>query len=411
MARRARRSSADPSDATVPVSKGPWRSRIVGYGEEAPDQILANPRNVRIHGRAQQQVMTSLLDDVGLVQAVIVNRRTGALVDGHMRVQLALRSGQAKIPVVYVDLSEAEELKVLATFDPVGDLAGIDAEALEDLLGEVQVSDAAVMQMLGELASSAGLNLEDGDEGAELEEASEELQGFRQLPERPVFPTSLRWDIPELLPDLLAEIPPGLEVWARGVSQDDGEKHFLHIAGGDSTRGLPFERAVLCFYTDDTRFESYYRDPAKQIAKVLNVGIPTMIAPNYSLWGGQPRAVHLWSIYRSRYVARYAQEAGLRVIPDFASSDERSMEFALLGIPKDAPAVAVQVQTQDIGRSEAARRVKADCLRQMVQEVRPRSLLIYAGPPGRAFVEGLKIDVPTVYVANWAEVSRARKGG
>jgi hypothetical protein len=30
----------------------PWRNRIIGHGEEAPDQLLANPRNWRIHPKA-----------------------------------------------------------------------------------------------------------------------------------------------------------------------------------------------------------------------------------------------------------------------------------------------------------------------------------------------------------------------
>lgn len=31
-----------------------WRNRIAGAGEEAPDQLLANPANWRIHPKAQQ---------------------------------------------------------------------------------------------------------------------------------------------------------------------------------------------------------------------------------------------------------------------------------------------------------------------------------------------------------------------
>ena len=30
-----------------------WRNRITGSGEEAPDQLLANPANWRIHPKAQ----------------------------------------------------------------------------------------------------------------------------------------------------------------------------------------------------------------------------------------------------------------------------------------------------------------------------------------------------------------------
>jgi len=31
-----------------------WRNRITGHGDEAPDQLLANPRNWRIHPAGQQ---------------------------------------------------------------------------------------------------------------------------------------------------------------------------------------------------------------------------------------------------------------------------------------------------------------------------------------------------------------------
>ncbi len=66
----------------------PWRSRIVGSGEETPDQLLANPANWRLHPKAQQAALASILVQVGWVLQVLVNRRTGHVVDGHLRVAL-----------------------------------------------------------------------------------------------------------------------------------------------------------------------------------------------------------------------------------------------------------------------------------------------------------------------------------
>src|SRR5437867_4576224 len=71
-------------------SQATWRNRIVGSGEEAPDQLLANPKNWRIHPKHQQEALAGVLDEVGWVQEVIVNQQTGHLVDGHLRVTLAL---------------------------------------------------------------------------------------------------------------------------------------------------------------------------------------------------------------------------------------------------------------------------------------------------------------------------------
>ena len=97
-----------------------WRNRIVGSGEEAPDQLLANPANWRVHPKAQQEALAGVLDQVGWVQQVLVNRRTGHVVDGHLRVALALSSGAPTVPVLYVDLEPEEEALVLATLDPLG---------------------------------------------------------------------------------------------------------------------------------------------------------------------------------------------------------------------------------------------------------------------------------------------------
>ena len=72
--------------ATVPAPAGTWRNRIVGSGEEAPDQLLANPGNWRVHPKAQQDALAGALDAVGWVGQVLVNRRSGCVVDGHARV-------------------------------------------------------------------------------------------------------------------------------------------------------------------------------------------------------------------------------------------------------------------------------------------------------------------------------------
>src|SRR5918994_388953 len=106
---------------TAPAA--PWANRLVGAGEEAPDQLLANPKNWRLHPRAQQDALGSVLDRVGWVDQVIVNRTTGHLVDGHLRVELALSRGEPSVPVTYVELTEAEEHLVLASLDPIAAMA------------------------------------------------------------------------------------------------------------------------------------------------------------------------------------------------------------------------------------------------------------------------------------------------
>ena len=133
--------------AKTPAAAAPttaWRNRITGSGEEAPDQLLANPANWRIHPKAQQDALAGALDQVGWVQNVIVNNRTGHLVDGHLRAELAIGRGEASIPVVYVDLSEEEEALVLASIDPLAGMAVTDNEKLAELLAEVSFDSKAL---------------------------------------------------------------------------------------------------------------------------------------------------------------------------------------------------------------------------------------------------------------------------
>lgn len=134
-----------------------WKNRIVGSGEEAPDQLMANPLNWRTHPKFQQDALQDVLEQVGVVQQVIVNRVTGHLVDGHLRVSLAMRNGAGAIPVTYVELTEEEERKILATFDPFAMMATTDAEKLGELLAEVGETEGTLGDMLRDLAAQGGV--------------------------------------------------------------------------------------------------------------------------------------------------------------------------------------------------------------------------------------------------------------
>jgi ParB-like chromosome segregation protein Spo0J len=147
-----------------------WENRIVGYGEEAPDQLLANPQNWRIHSKNQQDAVAGVLAEVGWVQSVIVNRRTGHLVDGHLRVSIALRDDAKTVPVVYVDLSPEEESLILATLDPLAALAGTDREKLEDLLSAIGSDSVEVQNLLSQMATSEGITAPSFDAVSPLEQ-------------------------------------------------------------------------------------------------------------------------------------------------------------------------------------------------------------------------------------------------
>jgi DNA modification methylase len=139
-----------------------WRNRIVSSGTMPASQFVANPSNWRIHPKAQREALSGVLNEVGWVQNVIVNKTTGNVVDGHARIEEALKRGDdTPVPYVEVELTEDEEQKILLTLDPISAMAAADKANLDALLKSVETQDAAVMAMIADMADKAGLDYGD----------------------------------------------------------------------------------------------------------------------------------------------------------------------------------------------------------------------------------------------------------
>jgi hypothetical protein len=141
------------------ATAAPWRNRIVGHAEVAPTELVPNPANWRTHPSGQQRALAGALGEVGWVAQVLVNRTTGHIVDGHLRVELALARHEATVPVTYVELSEKEERLVLASLDPLAAMAEAEKDALAALLAGLASEDAALAAMLADLADRNGIRM------------------------------------------------------------------------------------------------------------------------------------------------------------------------------------------------------------------------------------------------------------
>lgn len=121
-----------------------WENRIVEQREMAVSELQENPHNWRLHPASQEGALADLLSQVGVVQGVVFNQRTGCLVDGHLRVRMAVKAKRETLPVTVVDLSEDEEKLVLATLDPIGALAGANGKILEDIIDSTAMPEGAL---------------------------------------------------------------------------------------------------------------------------------------------------------------------------------------------------------------------------------------------------------------------------
>jgi DNA modification methylase len=135
-----------------------WNNRIIGAGTEDPRTLVPNDRNWRTHPRRQRSALRTSMEGVGWIQAVTVNRRTGKVLDGHLRLEEAIAHGERSVPVQYVDLSPQEEMLALASLDPISAMAEADRDALAGLLQGIDGKDDAVRELLAAVADSYGVS-------------------------------------------------------------------------------------------------------------------------------------------------------------------------------------------------------------------------------------------------------------
>jgi DNA modification methylase len=159
------------------------RDRIKELRRVKSSELIPNPKNWRTHPIAQQDALKGILAEVGFAGAVLARELDDGslmLIDGHMRAET---TSNQEIPVLVLDVTEAESDKLLATFDPIAALAESDAAALDSLLRNVDTGSEALQKMLADLAEDAGLYLDD-------KEVVED-----EVPEPPVDPITKPGDL------------------------------------------------------------------------------------------------------------------------------------------------------------------------------------------------------------------------
>jgi hypothetical protein len=132
-----------------------------------PAELVENPLNWRQHPPEQMSALAGSLSEVGWAGACLLNSRSNRLIDGHARLKLALDQGAGKIPVLVGSWTEEQERLILATLDPIADMATADPGKLAVLLagcreslpspGEDGAPTQALSALLTGLASKYGI--------------------------------------------------------------------------------------------------------------------------------------------------------------------------------------------------------------------------------------------------------------
>ena len=161
------------------------RDRIKELRRVPANELRPNPNNWRTHPEKQLNAIRGVLAEVGFAGAELARELedgTLELIDGHARAEVA---GTAEVPVLVLDVNEAEANKILATFDPIGAMADSDAAKLDAVLRDVETANEDLSQMIADLANEAGLYLD--DVASEIEED--------EVPEPPADPITKPGDL------------------------------------------------------------------------------------------------------------------------------------------------------------------------------------------------------------------------
>src|SRR5262245_39293369 len=131
------------------------RNRIKELRHVRARDLRPHPKNWRKHPEAQQNALRGILAEVGFVDALMVRELPDGslqIVDGHLRAET---TPDAMVPVLVVDLNDAEAEKVLATFDPLAAMAEPDKAQLDALLKGIETDSDALAALLDDLAKEA----------------------------------------------------------------------------------------------------------------------------------------------------------------------------------------------------------------------------------------------------------------
>lgn len=423
-------------------------------------------------------VIEESLDENGMYRPIVVNKRNGYIAAGHHTWLAARKRGWSEIGVVEIDVDETSHKRIMITDNATAARAERNDRIMSELIAELQKTAAGTSGLgldqdeIDRLAKMAEQAMREAEESVEetfeverelaysrtfegsplgeeddaddneydlvapptssrkqvdesdLEEAPDELGGVFTLKPDLVFDHVGWLEITRLRPDMIAkfdELPQNLIAWAGSATKDwpDDDQWWLYNYGIDSTSGMKdISKVVLSFYTYDDYFEKWWYSPDKYTSKLLHSRIKYAVTPDFSPHtpGVESRTLSIWNLHRQRWLGRYFQEAGIKIIPNinWAADDEAFlMDHVLPTLPKKPNTIALQVQAMfDDSDKAAQEKLFRKQIQAIFDTVKPKGALIYYGQQGGKFFESqINPGCPVLMVeSRMAKLAEQAKG-
>jgi len=113
--------------------------------------LKQHPKNWRQHPVGQRNALRAGLARIGFADALIAREDEHGdliLIDGHLRAE---EMGDTDVPVIVVDLTEAEADELLLTLDPISAMAEANKDQLLSLLEETTITEGPLADLLDQL--------------------------------------------------------------------------------------------------------------------------------------------------------------------------------------------------------------------------------------------------------------------
>jgi ParB-like chromosome segregation protein Spo0J len=124
------------------------RDRIKELRRVRAGDLRPHPRNWRLHPDSQRNALRGILAEVGFADALLARELPDGqleLIDGHLRAETL---PEQELPVLVLDVDEAEANKLLATLDPLSEMAETDRPRMAELIDHLDVDNEDVNALL-----------------------------------------------------------------------------------------------------------------------------------------------------------------------------------------------------------------------------------------------------------------------
>lgn len=91
------------------------------------DKIIPNEKNNNIHNEEQKRMARKIFDAQGFRSPLLISNRTGKLVAGHLRLEIAKEKGAKELPCMFQDFeSEEQEYQHLTADNALANQSSLD---------------------------------------------------------------------------------------------------------------------------------------------------------------------------------------------------------------------------------------------------------------------------------------------